>query len=57
VDLLHQDFPELWKLGIYMEDAPQDWAKNSKKYKNLAQPIIKALEMGKAKELALAPQS
>ncbi len=46
VDLLHQDFPELWKLGIYMEDAPQDWAKNSEKYKNLAQPIIEALENG-----------
>ena len=34
VDLLHQDFPELWKLGIYMDEAPQDWAKNSKKYKD-----------------------
>ena len=21
VDLLHQDFPELWKLGIYMDEA------------------------------------
>ena len=46
VDLLHQDFPELWKLGIYMEDAPEQWAKNSEKYKDLAQPIIEALENG-----------
>ena len=23
VDLLHQDFPELWKLGIYMDEAPE----------------------------------
>ena len=46
VDLLHQDFPELWKLGIYMDEAPQDWAKNSKKYKDLAQPIIQILENG-----------
>lgn len=46
VDLLHQDFPELWKLGIYLDVAPQDWAKNSEKYKDLAQPIIEALENG-----------
>jgi agmatinase len=46
VDLLHQDFPELWKLGIYMDEAPKQWAKNSEKYKDLAQPIIEALENG-----------
>ncbi|WP_396188737.1 agmatinase family protein [Flavobacterium sp.] len=46
VDLLHQDFPELWKLGIYMDEAPSHWAKNSAKYKDLAQPIIEALENG-----------
>ena len=46
VDLLHQDFPELWKLGIYMDEAPEQWAKDSNKYKNLAQPIIEALENG-----------
>lgn len=46
VDLLHQDFPELWKLGIYMDEAPEKWAKNSIKYKDLAQPIIEALENG-----------
>lgn len=46
VDLLHQDFPELWKLGIYMDEAPEQWAKNSEKYKDLAQPIIEALENG-----------
>jgi agmatinase len=46
VDLLHQDFPELWKLGIYMDEAPAQWAENSVKYKALAQPIIEALENG-----------
>lgn len=46
VDLLHQDFPELWKLGIYMDEVPAHWAENSAKYKALAQPIIEALESG-----------
>lgn len=46
VDLNHQEFPELWKLGIYMDEAPAHWAKNSEKYKSLAQPIIEALESG-----------
>ena len=46
VDLLHQDFPDLWKLGIYMDEVPEHWAKNSEKYKGLAQPIIEALENG-----------
>ena len=44
VDLQHQEFPELWKLGIYMDEAPEHWAKNSEKYKSLAQPIIEALD-------------
>ena len=42
VDLQHQEFPELWKLGIYMDEAPEHWATNSAKYKSLAQPIIEA---------------
>ena len=46
VDLLHQEFPDLWKLGIYMDEAPEQWAKNSEKFKSLAQPIIEALENG-----------
>ena len=46
VDLLHQDFPDLWKLGIYMDEAPSHWQENSAKYKELAQPIIAALEAG-----------
>ena len=47
VDLLHQEFPELWKLGIFMDEAPKKMKKNSKKFKKLAQPIIEALEKGK----------
>lgn len=46
VDLLHQDFPELWKLGIYMDEGAEHWKSTSDKYKALAQPIIEALENG-----------
>jgi agmatinase len=46
VDLNHQDFPELWKLGMYYDVPPTHWAKNSEKYKELAQPIIETLESG-----------
>jgi len=46
VDLLHQDFPDLWKLGIYMDEVPENWKNNSVKFKALAQPIIEALEAG-----------
>lgn len=46
VDLLHQEFPDLWKLGIYMDEAPGEWTTNSERYKKLAQPIIEALEAG-----------
>lgn len=48
VDLQHQDFPDLWKLGIYLDLNEQTaiWADNSHKYKGMAQPIISALESG-----------
>ncbi|MEZ4876497.1 MAG: agmatinase family protein [Flavobacterium sp.] len=46
VDLNHQEFPELWKLGMYFAEIPDSWSKNSEKYKELAQPIIEALESG-----------
>lgn len=46
VDLNHQDFPELWKLGIYYAEIPAAWKSNSDSYKALAQPIIQALEAG-----------
>lgn len=46
VDLLHQEYPELWKLGIFMDKAPKKLAKRSAKYKKMAQPIIEALESG-----------
>ncbi len=50
VDLNHQDFPELWKLGVYYAEIPSEWKKNSDKYKDLAQPIIEMLETGEAIE-------
>ncbi|MBC7641544.1 MAG: agmatinase family protein [Flavobacterium sp.] len=48
VDLHHQEFPELWKLGIYLDlnEQTENWANDSTKFKELAQPIIRALESG-----------
>lgn len=50
VDLHHQEFPELWKNGIYLDlnDTTTKWQEASEKYKALAQPIIEALENGEA---------
>lgn len=46
VDLLHQKYPELWKLGIYMDQAPERWIQESEQLKALAKPIIEVLEDG-----------
>jgi agmatinase len=46
VDLLHQQYPELWKNGIFFDKIPSHWVKDSKKYKELAQEIIEAQENG-----------
>jgi agmatinase len=46
IDLLHQEFPELWKLGIYLDESPDGFKKKARKFKKKAQPIIKALESG-----------
>jgi agmatinase len=46
VDLLQQEFPELWKLGIYLDQDIPDWKSQSDKLKAMAQPIIEALENG-----------
>lgn len=48
VDLHHQEFPELWKLGMYLDLNAQTekWLEDSAKHKDLAQPIIEALENG-----------
>ena len=48
VDLHHQEYPDLWKLGIYLDlnQQTENWANDSTTYKLLAQPIIKALELG-----------
>ncbi|NBL63755.1 agmatinase [Flavobacterium sp. NST-5] len=52
VDLHHQEFPELWKLGIYLDlnEQTDKWKSDSEKYKGLAQPIIEALESGEVIE-------
>lgn len=57
IDLLHQDFPELWKLGMFMDEAPESWSTLSGEYKGLAQPIIEALENGEDIETFPALQS
>lgn len=48
VDLHHQQFPDLWKLGMHLDlnKQTETWAEQSKRYKALAQPIITALESG-----------
>ena len=48
VDLHHQEFPELWKLGMHLDlnELTTKWGMDSVKYKALAQPIIEALESG-----------
>src|SRR5690606_32717308 len=56
VDLHHQEFPELWKLGMYLDlgELTTKWGKDSVKYKAMAQPIIEALESGE--DIADNPQ-
>lgn len=48
VDLHHQEFPDLWKLGMYLDlnELTAKWGKDSVSHKALAQPIIDALEAG-----------
>jgi len=46
VDPLHQELADLWKLGIYLDEAPQHGLATSERYQELAQPIIDALEAG-----------
>ena len=46
VDLLHQLYPNLWKLGIFYDEAPEQWQTQSEFYKKKAAPIIEALENG-----------
>lgn len=46
VDLLHQEFPDLWKSGIYLDDGTPDWKADSDKHKLKAKPVIEALERG-----------
>jgi agmatinase len=46
VDLLHQEFPDLWKLGIYLDDETPQWKSKSDALKTLAAGIIEALENG-----------
>lgn len=47
VDLAHQEFPDLWKLGIFLDDQRPDWKNQSDTFKSLAHTIILALENGK----------
>ena len=46
VDLLHQEYPNLWKQGIFLDETPSHWLTNSEVYKTKAQTIIEALENG-----------
>ncbi len=46
VDLLHQEFSDLWKLGIYLDDQTPDWKADSDMLKAKSSLIIQALERG-----------
>jgi agmatinase len=48
VDLHHQEFPDLWKLGIFLDlnEQSEKWKSDSEFYKKQAQTIIKTLENG-----------
>lgn len=46
VDLNHQEFPGLWKLGIFLDDQTPFWRAQSNLLKKLAGPIIRTLEEG-----------
>lgn len=48
VDLYHQEFPELWKLGIYLDKNgnTENWKIQSAGLKEKAQKIIEAFENG-----------
>ena len=46
VDLNHQEFSELWKLGIFMDEASKGMKEKSYELKKIAAPIIDALEKG-----------
>lgn len=50
VDLAHQEFPELWKLGIYLDEKIPNWQERSNILKDKAALIIEALENGEAVE-------
>lgn len=47
VDLLHQEFPDLWKQGIFMDLAPAHWLALGEQAKEKASQVIEALEEGK----------
>lgn len=46
IDLLNQEFPDLWKLGIYMDQEIPNWKSKSDVLKEKALTIIEALEKG-----------
>lgn len=46
VDLYHQEFPDVWKKGIYMQEIPAALAKKSKAARKVAGKILEALSAG-----------
>jgi len=46
VDLAHQEFPELWKLGIYLDQDIPNWKQKNDLLKKQAKSIIEAIENG-----------
>lgn len=50
VDLMHEDFPNLWQAGIYFDEFPNHIKNQSKQLKKIVAPIIDHLEKGKTIE-------
>ncbi|MBK6346163.1 MAG: agmatinase family protein [Bacteroidales bacterium] len=46
IDLYHHDYPELWKLGIYMDKCPDDLILLGEKARHDAGTLIEAIEQG-----------
>jgi agmatinase len=48
VDLFDEKVPNAWKIGIAMEDMPEQWIKKSKKLRPKAEEYINLFTLGKA---------
>ena len=57
VDLAHQEFPELWKLGIYMDEEIPNWKERSDKFKAQARSLLDNFQQRRILEPTLGQRS